>query len=216
MKQVMSHNSNPSAVIIAIDPGAAGGIAIHAEGKVSASKLDEQESFELIRGYLPSDGTSPEDIMCYMEQVGGYIGKEQPGSMMFNFGNGYGYWRGVLKALDIPLTLVPPQKWQRAVAPGVARLDYNVRKRALKELAQSWFPDLDVTLALADALCLLRYAEGGNVGSPEQAKGRSRDSFGADAKAFKRYCKAIGQGVPKGQEFMQGLNWWVEQGRPAK
>lgn len=215
MKQVMSHKPNvgPSQVVIAIDPGAAGGIAIRAGQKLSTLPLARGDHD--VRAFLVSHANH-ENTFAYMEQVGGYIGKEQPGSHMFNFGNGYGFMRGLLLAFDIPLTLVPPQKWQRAVAPGVARLEYNVRKRALKELAQSWYPDLDVTLALADALCLLRYAEGGNVGSPEQAKGRSRDSFGADAKAFKRYCKAIGYGIPKGQEFMQGLNWWVEQGRPAK
>jgi hypothetical protein len=222
MKQVMSQKLEvQSEVIIAIDPGAGGGIAIHAERKLFGAHPigSEDETVALFKqmALAPS-------CVAYMEQVQGFIGKEQPGSAMFTFGNGYGFMRGALKASGIKCVLVPPQKWQGAVAPGVRGMEYNERKRALLELAKHWWPEAkldDLTkaagLKLADALCILRYALTAGQGLVSAADtGRSRDAFPADAKAFKRYCKAIGHGVPKGQEFMVGLNWWVEQGRPAK
>jgi hypothetical protein len=214
VKQVMK----PS-VIIAIDPGACGGIAICADRKVSATKLDEQESYLLIDGLCAN--FNRRDIVCYMEQVGGYIGKEQPGSMMFNFGNGYGYWRGVLKALDIQLQLVVPQKWMRKIAPGVIGMDYGERKRALKALAIHWYPELEVTNALADALGLLRYAMGGPASeAPVVSTGRSRAGWPADVRGFKKWFKkqkgAFGEALPTGTKMIEGVNWWVEQGRPEK
>ena len=83
MKTVMSSSS----VIIAIDPGAGGGIAICAGEKLlDAHGIgSDDETIALFKqlALAPS-------CVAYMEQVGGYIGKEQPGSMMFNFGNGFG------------------------------------------------------------------------------------------------------------------------------
>jgi crossover junction endodeoxyribonuclease RuvC len=211
MKTLMLQNQ----ITIGADPGVAGGIAIHRAGKVSTMPLARGKHD--VRAFIANNCTR-EHTFAFMEQVGGYIGKEQPGAYMFTFGHSAGLLEGIFCGLDIPLTLVPPQKWQRAICPGVARLDYNVRKRAVKALAQSWYPDLDVTLALADALAILHYArQKPGEAAPVAITGRSRAAYAGDSKAFKRYCKAQGvTELPKGAEFMQGLNWWVENGRPAK
>jgi hypothetical protein len=96
--------------------------------------------------------------IAYMEQVGGFIaGNPAPGSAMFNFGDGYGYLRGILAALRVELRLVRPQVWQKGI-PGIAGAVKGQRKRALKEHAARLFPHLKVTLKTADALCIADYA----------------------------------------------------------
>lgn len=225
MKQVMSQQVKDSdKVVVAIDPGESGGIAICAGRKVSAANLDETLTAELLHQLVIGAGADTYQITAMMEQVGGYIGKEQPGSAMFNFGNGYGYWRGYLKAQGIPLQLVPPQRWMRAVAPGVLGMEYGERKRALKALAQHWYPELEVTLRTADALCLLRYAMQGGPGNgdPVAMESRSRADWPKDSRGFRKWFKSQknlqGQGIPmpKGQELYTAINWWVEQGRPGQ
>lgn len=96
-----------------------------------------------------------------MEEVGGYIGKAQPGSAMFKFGRNTGFLTGVIMALGFRLDLVRPQKWQKALSLGSSREcpSKTVWKNKLKAVAQRKFPDLDVTLATADALLILDYAE---------------------------------------------------------
>lgn len=147
---------------MAIDPGAAGGIAIYQSFQFCKVTLcqampDDVEQAKIIKSF----GSLPGENICYMELVGGYIpdkdGNGQPGSAMFNFGDGYGYLRGLLAAYKIKLVLVRPQKWQIGI-PGAAQKD-AAKKRALKEHAARMFPQLDnVTLKTADALCILEYA----------------------------------------------------------
>lgn len=50
----------------------------------------------------------------FMEQVGA---TPQMGvTSAFSFGEGYGKCQGVLAAFDVPLTLVPPQVWKKALS----------------------------------------------------------------------------------------------------
>jgi len=154
-------------VIIAIDPGASGGLAQLEENKPAyAIPLPDDDD---LRGYLEgADACSAMEgarLVVYVEQVGGYVGgKGQPGSAMFNFGEGCGYIRGLLSALRIETRYVRPQAWQKGI-PGVQGAgSKQLRKRALKEHAARIFPGLKVTLKTADALCIADYArrmEGG-------------------------------------------------------
>ena len=102
-------------------------------------------------------------ISAVMEQVGGYIrprgkdGGAQPGSAMFNFGEGFGFLRGVLMGLGIPLRMVRPQEWQKQLCLG-APADKSARKRALKSKAQELYPGLKPTLKTCDALLILDWA----------------------------------------------------------
>lgn len=192
--------------IIAIDPGESGGIAFIAKGEAFAINLENE--FATL-GFIK--GLNNKDTVCYMEQVQGYIGGEgAPGSAMFNFGNGYGYIRGLLAAFAIPCRLIPPQKWMRSVAPGVIGMEYNKRKRALRALAQSWYPDIDVSLKTADALCLLRYALNPNL-APQPVAMPARSDFARDAKHATKWCKLAGHEVPKrgSKDFLLMVNYFV-------
>jgi crossover junction endodeoxyribonuclease RuvC len=78
---------------------------------------------------------------------------------MFRFGRNFGFILGVFAALKIPVELVRPQKWQKALSLGTsaAHASKTAWKNHLKAEAQRRFPDQKVTLATADALLLLSY-----------------------------------------------------------
>lgn len=147
--------------ILAIDPGASGGIAIlYPDGAVTAlAMLDDADLRDEIAAIASEGEMEGQSAVAYLELVGGFIaGNKLPGSAMFNFGDGYGYIRGVLAALRVETHLVRPQDWQAGI-PGVrGQREKAARKRALKEHAARLFPALKVTLKTADALCLADYA----------------------------------------------------------
>lgn len=95
---------------------------------------------------------------CYIEEVGGFIGKAQPGSAMFKFGFNAGLIRGMLMALDWRIILVRPAKWQAGLGLGgskscASKADW---KKKLKGEAERRFPGVKgITLATADALLIL-------------------------------------------------------------
>ena len=147
--------------ILSIDPGASGGVVeLYPDGQVSAIAMpDEADLRDTIAAFAQMARTEGDRAVCYLELVGGFIaGNPVPGSAMFNFGNGYGYVRGLLAANGIETRLVRPQTWQAGI-PGVrGEKDKGNRKRALKEHAARLFPALKVTLSTADALCIADYA----------------------------------------------------------
>jgi hypothetical protein len=139
--------------LISVDPGKSGGLAIFWEGgQIEAHPYrDDEETYSLLSDAVSGD---PPGLVCYMELVGGYVGGGgQPGSAMLRFGEGFGYYKGLLRGLGIPLRLVTPQKWQAGI-PGLAKLKGEARKRVLKAHAGRIFPDLKPTLKTADALLI--------------------------------------------------------------
>lgn len=149
-------------VIIAIDPGVSGGVAVSALGKTLAYAMPETEGdrLELLRGFKSTANVEGADCVCVLEEVNGFVGKAQPGSAMFKFGAHYGFLKGVAQALGIRLVLVRPQVWQRVFGLGTAASCANSRewKNKLKSEAQRRFPELNVTLKTADALLILEWA----------------------------------------------------------
>src|SRR5437868_5966445 len=73
--------------IIAIDPGVTGGIACWKRGQpitAAAMPPTEGDLVEVLQTLISSGET-----IAYVELVGGYIGKAQPGSAMFAFGRNF-------------------------------------------------------------------------------------------------------------------------------
>lgn len=148
-----------STLLLAIDPGASGAIAVKWPGKpiLVYPMPDDADLVECMIGYAATASHEGYDLVAYLEEVGGYIGKPQPGSSMFKFGSGYGFIRGVLAANRIKTVLVRPQTWQKGVS-GVQSTKGPERKRALKEAAARLYPNIKVTLTNADALLIADYA----------------------------------------------------------
>lgn len=151
-------------IYIGIDPGASGAMAIrYANGAVIAfpwqgesdfvSDIDNISDLMFLEHY---------EVVAVVEQVGGFVGKAQPGSAMFKFGENYGFIRGVLAKAQIPYRLVRPQQWQKGLPKTPKLADKAAAKRQhkndLKDRAAALFPKVKVTLANADALLLLDYA----------------------------------------------------------
>lgn len=149
-------------VIIAIDPGVSGGVAVAAFGKVvcQAMPATQGDVMELIRDHYRTAEVEDVETVCVLEEVNGFVGKAQPGSAMFKFGEGYGFIKGVVQTLGIKLVLVRPQVWQKSFGLGTASrcASKSEWKNKLKAEAQRRFPELPVTLATADALLILEWS----------------------------------------------------------
>lgn len=149
--------TKPQKKLIAIDPGASGGLAWRTDTTTSAVKMPETEGdiLSFLRRF------NHIDTCVFLEEVGGYVGKAQPGSAMFVFGRNTGFLIGAIMALGFRLEMVRPQTWQKNLGIGTSRTCASKTewKNKLKALAQRKFPDAKVTLATADALLILDYAE---------------------------------------------------------
>ena len=150
--------------VLAIDPGVSGGVAMAAFGTVASHGMPDTEGdrLELIRDFKTAADIEGATCMCVLEEVNGFVGKAQPGSAMFKFGESYGFIKGVVQALGIKLVLVRPQVWQKVFGLGTAAscASKSEWKNKLKAEAQRRFPELKVTLKTADALLILEWARG--------------------------------------------------------
>ena len=148
--------------ILAIDPGLSGGIAIWGYGKTECFAMPETEGdlVDFIKSAKAAACMDVGELVCVLEQVGGFAGKAQPGSAMFRFGEHFGFLKGVIQTLEIRLELVRPQVWQKGFGLGTASgcASKSDWKNKLKAEAQRRFPHLAVTLKTADALLILDYA----------------------------------------------------------
>lgn len=149
--------------IIAIDPGKSGGIAWrYTTGSIIAIKAPDTDASYVaaIREIQFGAQLEQSQLVAYVERVGGFVGREQPGSAMFKFGFGCGVIEGALRALLIPTIYVRPQAWTKHFSLGTAAscATKTIWKSKLKAEAERRYPHLKVTLSTADALLILSYA----------------------------------------------------------
>lgn len=142
-------------IIIGIDPGANGGVCFMARERADAFAMKSLSELKSALAELKRKGPPPK---AFLEEVGGFIGKAQPGSAMFRFGRSMGEIVGLLTGIEIPFETVRPQVWQRGL-PGLAKLKGVERKRALKEIATQRHPELAPTLKTCDAILIAEYGK---------------------------------------------------------
>ena len=152
-----------SKILIAIDPGAKGAFAVFRRAEITTVPFTGDSDFlESMLSIKLDSQRCGDEVVCWLERVGGYVGSGQPGSAMFKFGDNFGFIRGVVMALGFELRLVSPQTWQKGL-PSTPKLAdraaaKRAHKRALKERAAQLYPGRKITLANADALLILDYA----------------------------------------------------------
>jgi hypothetical protein len=155
--------TNEELIKVGVDPGVGGGIAWCVPGFQPAVESMPDTPHELVHllECINRDG----EIRVYLEEVGGYVGGEgQTGSSMFTFGQNYGQVLGICAALGLPVELVRPQKWQKALGLGTsAGMTKAQWKRKLKVRAAQLYPNLKVTLKVADALLIHHAAAKGLI-----------------------------------------------------
>lgn len=157
---------------LAIDPGANGGLAWNdiTGTRFGCLRMPETESATILALRCRAK-SSP---VVIMEQVWGHIGKMQTGASMFSFGENYGFLKGVIQTLDLPLLLVTPRVWQKALELGKKKdYDYpstitkgerkgepitrNAWKEHLVQTADKYYPQLYPTTETADAILIMHY-----------------------------------------------------------
>tara|TARA_R100000501_G_C2598072_1_gene96000 strand:+ start:541 stop:1017 length:477 start_codon:yes stop_codon:yes gene_type:complete len=147
-------------IIVGIDPGKSGAIAIWNKGidKVikcpdSPEKMANVFSTLKTNSWIDNDG----DVIAYIEQVHAFPTDAR--SSAFKFGKNYGEWLGVLGALKIRTIYITPQKWMKYYKEKykiALPKDKPQRKRKLKELAAK-YTNKKVTLYNADAILIAVY-----------------------------------------------------------
>jgi hypothetical protein len=144
--------------IIGIDPGKSGGVAYQIPHGLPAAESMPETTADLIETLRNID--APESIVCYVERVPSFAGRNMPGHAMFKMGESFGAIQGALAGLKIRTVLVTPQQWQKHYSLGTrsACKSDGEWKRKLKAEAQRRFPTLKLTNATADAALILDYA----------------------------------------------------------
>ncbi len=142
--------------ILAIDPGAQGGLAWSKFNHTYCRPLpDTLGDLVKILRELHAEGYQT----AVVEKVVGFIPAAGPGPM-FSFGQNFGQIQGALSALWFRVIEIRPAQWQKAMSlGGKGKLSQKDWKNKLKAEAQRRFPACEVTLKTADALLLLDYAK---------------------------------------------------------
>jgi hypothetical protein len=140
--------------LIAIDPGAGGGIAwSDRDGNVHAVKMPDGMSAQadFIRGACSNENIR----VAVLERVGTYMpGNSGPAAA--TFARHCGHLDAILYMLSISVMPVAPGVWMKSL--GAFPKEKKARKDAIKELMARTYPYLNVTLATADALGMLTWA----------------------------------------------------------
>lgn len=146
-------------VVLGIDPGANGGLAIVGLEKVELLKMPATmtDIFSTLRD-IKEQNTG---MVCYLEDVGqGMPGQSSKATATFARHNGH--LEMALFALGIPTTKVKPSKWEKHFSNTIGSskgLTKTAWKNKLKDEAQRRFPNHKVTLWAADALLLAVYGK---------------------------------------------------------
>lgn len=163
--------------VIAIDPGASGGICARADGTFLAYPMPETRGDTIsLLWNLAITGERP---IVYMEKIASFAVPGSGGSAMFEFGRAVERPGAILETLGVPIIEITPQHWQRGLQLGksnrvkiTADMNEDQRSRTkalntiykrdwknkLKAEAQRRFPQLGITLRTADAALILAYA----------------------------------------------------------
>lgn len=150
--------------LIAIDPGKNGGITWHFLSKTHAEKMPETPKDIYIFLYdLVCRADRREEVVCFIEKVGGYV-RGNSGPAAATFARHVGNLEMALLALHVRHYWVLPSRWmtgfigvQKYPASMTAYQRKAKRKNLIKAKAQGLYPDIKVTLDVADALGILTW-----------------------------------------------------------
>ena len=145
-------------VFIGIDPGKNGGIAIidAQDGLAQTAPYSDTGLIDALQ--MITEAYADVGIICCLEKVGAMPG--QGVVSMFNFGQSYGYIKGVLESFRIPYQEITPQKWKR-------EFGLSSDKAASAEVCRKLFPDINLLATprskkphdgMAEALLMAEYA----------------------------------------------------------
>lgn len=142
-------------IYIGIDPGVNGGIAkIYVDdGLVVADRMPatREDVVDYFRGFMP--GT-----VAYIERPPISMGKRVTASALVKLGHSYERCATAAVSRGIEIVEVTPQQWQKLYGFKRSGRTPTEWKNLLKRKAIELFPNIKVTLAIADALLIANYA----------------------------------------------------------
>lgn len=142
--------------MLAIDPGAGGGMAwVEDGGVVGAEAMPEGMTamVDWLRAHVAARG----GVTAVVERVGYWMPGDHPNAAT-KFARHCGQIEAALYALGIPFDEVAPGVWMRGL--GTLPKEKSARKREIRERMARRYPHLRVTLKTADALGLLTWKLG--------------------------------------------------------
>ena len=148
--------------ILAIDPGANGGLAIWGwkDGERTLQVERMGDTYPNIHDALSNMKFYRKIDLAVIEKVGMHRAGNNA-SASAKFARHLGHLEMALYSVSIPVQWVAPKTWMKAL--GTLPQDKAERKRRVKELMQARYPQIDVTLWSADALGILTWALSGGV-----------------------------------------------------
>lgn len=165
--------------IIGIDPGASGGIAVFHNGKIGAVKMPK--NVKEMNSYMAFLNRTYPNSIVFIEKVQAYRGAQDdaPGKkfginkMLAN----YTQLLTVIQLNGFEFVEVYPISWQSKLGLRIKKdkRTKTERKRSYKEYAQRCFPELKVTLATCDALCLIQFGLLKTKNEPEWIRDKSQN-----------------------------------------
>jgi len=170
-------------LIIGIDPGATGAIALYdqRDGSLRAQPMPKStaDMYLMAVDLIDARGTN-RDAWIYIEKVFG--GPRMASYAAFTFGVNYGKCMLMSQMVTSPskIVQVQPARWQRdlelqtAGLPGVTEdigANATIKKNINKIRAASLYPDVAVSLKTADAILLAHY---GRLKQQEAAANQER------------------------------------------
>lgn len=142
--------------IMGIDPGKkSGGIALicyDSSDDYYTQKLDLTEKD--IIDFISYFSKNKLILKCYLENVRSNAGGCRTPQRAFDFGTNFGFLRGIIITLNIPLETVTPTKWQKKLGCLTGG-----NKNISKSKAQELFPQAKITHSIADALLIAEYGK---------------------------------------------------------
>lgn len=146
-------------IIIGIDPGSLGGIAVLDGSQMKTYNMPETYPDIYILLSDIKEEHKGEDLLAVLEDVGhGMPGQSSKATAVFARHNGH--LEMALYALGIRTVKVTPQKWQKSYSNSLGKskdCEKKEWKNKLKGLAQQMFPTEKVTLKNADAMLIACY-----------------------------------------------------------
>lgn len=150
--------------LIAIDPGASGGLVfVDDKGKFGSFAMPDNET-EIVELLRPGATLGSQAPKIYLEALVKYTGRNMPSSSMAVYAGNQGFVKGVAKAFGYTVIEVQPKAWQKAI--GIVRpkkTKQDAWKRMLKAKAQEIFPKQHITLKTADAFLIMHAVVSGNL-----------------------------------------------------
>ena len=99
-------------IVIGIDPGKSGGIAIHEHSITKAIKCPKTviEMSSVINSCTTSGWVDNHKVVAYIENVWAFPTDGRAGS--FTFGCNYGQWQGILASHELDPIFINTKEWQ--------------------------------------------------------------------------------------------------------